>query len=179
MAISGDIDTMPLADLFQWVEMNRKTGCLEVKWQHEWTVLEKRIYFQDGVIVFASSNKPAERLGEYLISKKLISKENFEKCLKEGKEKKRLMTDVMQANGLVTKEQLTNILTELAETIIYDLFRWETGTFSFTTHPVPEPILQAEIQLRGQGIIMEALRRLDEEGREGPLDEAEVLDEIF
>lgn len=179
MALSGDIDTMPLADLFQWVEMNRRTGCLEVKWQHEWNILEKRIYFQDGVIVFASSNKPGERLGEYLISKKLLSKENFEKCLKEGKEKNKLMTDVMQSLGLVSKEQLTNILTDLAEEIIYDLFRWETGTFSFTTHPVPEPILQAEIQLRGQGIIMEALRRLDEEGREGPLDEAEVLDEIF
>jgi len=179
VALSGDIDTMPLADLFQWVEMNRKTGCLEVKWQHDWAILEKRIYFDDGVIVFASSNKPGERLGEYLISKKLLSKENFEKCLKEGKDKNKLMTDVMQAHSLVTKEQLTNMLTELAESIIYDLFRWETGTFSFTTHPLPEPILQAEIQLRGQGIIMEALRRLDEEKKEGPLDEVEILDEIF
>ncbi len=179
MALSGDIDTMPLADLFQWVEMNRRTGCLEVKWQHEWNILEKRIYFQDGVIVFASSNKPGERLGEYLTSKKFLSKENFEKCLKEGKEKNKMMTDVMQSLGLVSKEQLTNILTDLAEEIIYDLFRWETGTFSFTTHPVPEPILQAEIQLRGQGIIMEALRRLDEERKEGPLDEAEILDDIF
>lgn len=179
MALSGDIDTMLLADLFQWVEMNRRTGCLEVKWQHEWNILEKRIYFQDGVIVFASSNKPGERLGEYLISKKLLSKENFEKCLKEGKEKNKMMTDVMQSLGLISKEQLTTLLTDLAEEIIYDLFRWETGTFSFTTHPVPEPILQAEIQLRGQGIIMEALRRLDEERKEGPLDEAEILDDIF
>ena len=88
MAISGDIDTMPLTDLFQWVEMNRKTGCLEVKWQHEWNIMEKRIYFQNGVIVFASSNKQKERIGEFLISIKLISKEDFEKCLKEGKEKK-------------------------------------------------------------------------------------------
>lgn len=179
MAISGDIDTMPLADLFQWVEMNRKTGCLEVKWQHEWNIMEKRIYFQNGVIVFASSNKQEERLGDFLISKKLTSKEEFEKCLKEGKEKNKLMTDVMQANNIISKEQLTKILTELAENIIFDLFRWETGTFSFTTHPVPEPILQAEIQLNGQGIIMEALRRLDEERKDGPIDEVEILDEIF
>ncbi|MEK7851427.1 MAG: DUF4388 domain-containing protein [Deltaproteobacteria bacterium] len=179
MAISGDIDTMALADLLQWVELSRKTGCLEVKWQHEWNVMEKRIYFQDGIIVFASSNKQEEKLGEYLISKKLISKENFEKCLKEGKEKNKLMTDVMQANDLVSKEQLTNVMTELAENIIYDLFRWETGTFAFTTHPVPEPILQAEIQLKGQGIIMEAIRRLDEEKKDGPMEEAEVLDDII
>jgi hypothetical protein len=71
------------------------------------------------------------------------------------------------------------VLTELAEEIIYDLFLWETGTFSFTTHPVPPQILSAEIQLRGQGIIMEALRRLDELKKEGPIDEIEVLDEIF
>ena len=179
MAISGDIDTMPLADLFQWVEMNRKTGCLEVRWQHEWNIMEKRIYFQNGVIVFASSNKQGERLGEYLISKKFISKENFEKCLKEGKEKNKMMTDVMQANNFISKDQLTTVLTELAENIIYDLFRWETGTFSFTTHPVPDPILQAEVQLNGQGIIMEALRRLDEERKEGPIEEAEILDDIF
>lgn len=31
--------------------------------------------------------------------------------------------------------------------------------------------ITSEIQLRGQGIIMEAVRRLDEERREGPLDE--------
>lgn len=179
MAISGDIDTMPLADLFQWVEMNRKTGCLEVKWQHEWNIMEKRIYFQNGVIVFASSNKQKERIGEFLISIKLISKEDFEKCLKEGKEKNKLMTDVMQANKLISKEKLTNVLTDLAENIIYDLFRWETGTFSFTTHAVPEPILKAEIQLNGQGIIMEALRRLDEERKDGPIDEVEILDEIL
>lgn len=179
MAISGDIDTMPLADLFQWVEMNRKTGCLEVKWQHEWNIMEKRIYFQNGTIVFASSNKQEERLGEFLIAKKLISKEDFESCLKEGKEKNKMMTDIMQARNLISKEQLTKFLTELAENIIYDLFRWETGTFSFTTHPVPEPILQAEIQLNGQGIIMEALRRLDEERKDGPIEEVEILDDIF
>lgn len=179
MAIAGDIDTMPLADLFQWVEMNRKTGCLEVKWQHEWTVLEKRIYFQDGSIVFASSNKQAERLGEYLVAKKLISKEDFERCVKEGKEKNRMMTDIMQTNNIISKEQLTAVLTDLAQDIIYDLFRWETGTFSFTTHPVPDPILKAEIQLRGQGIIMEALTRLDEERKDGPIDEVEILDDIF
>lgn len=179
MALSGDIDTMPLADLFQWVEMNRKTGCLEVKWQHEWTIMEKRIYFHNGVIVFASSNKQGERLGEYLISKVLISKEDFERCLKEGKEKNKLMTDVMQTQNLISKEQLTTIMTELAEIIIYDLFRWETGTFSFTTSEIPAPILSAEVQLNGQGIIMEALRRLDEERKDGPIDEIEVLDEIF
>ena len=109
MAISGDIDTMPLADLFQWVEMNRKTGCLEVKWQHEWNIMEKRIYFQNGVIVFASSNKQKERIGEFLISIKLISKEDFEKCLKEGKEKNKLMTDVMQANKLISKEKMDKV----------------------------------------------------------------------
>ena len=179
MAVSGDIDTMPLADLFQWVEMSRKSGCLEVKWQHEWTALEKRVYFQDGVIVFASSNKQGEKLGEYLISRGLISKTDFEKCLKEGKEKNRLMTDVMQSYGFLSKEQLTTILSDIAEIIIYDLFRWETGTFAFTTHPVPKPILEAEVQLKGQGIIMEALRRLDEERKDGPIDEIEILDDIF
>lgn len=179
MAISGDIDTMPLADLFQWIEMSRKTGCLEVKWQHEWTIMEKRIYFQDGEIVFASSNKQGERLGEYLISKGFISKVNFEKCLKEGKDKNILMTDVMMTYNFISKEQLTTVLTDLAESIIYDLFCWETGTFSFTTSEIPKPILSAEIKLKGQGIIMEAVRRLDEARKEGPMDEIEILDDIF
>lgn len=179
MAVHGDIDTMPLADLFQWVEMSRKTGCLEVKWQHEWMIREKRIYFKDGSIVFASSNMQGERLGEYLISSKIVGKENLEKCLNEGKEKNKLMTDVMIAYNFISKEQLTNILTELAEKIIHDLFRWETGTFSFTTSAVPPQILSAEVQLRGQGIIMDALRMLDEEKKDGPIDEAEILDDIF
>lgn len=179
MAVSGDIDTMLLADLFQWLEMSRKSGCLEIKWQHEWTIREKRIYFQDGNIVFASSNIQGERLGEYLVSKKLISREDFEKCLAESKGKNKMMTDIILSNGYISKEQLTNMLTELAEKIIHDLFRWETGTFFFTTGNIPAQILSAEVQLRGQGIIMDALRQLDEEGKEGPLDEAEVLDEIF
>lgn len=60
--VSGEIDIMALPDVMQWAEVNRKTGTLTFKYQG----ISKMFYFQQGKIIFVSSQKEGERLGEFL-----------------------------------------------------------------------------------------------------------------
>ena len=51
MSISGNLRTMPFADLLQWVSQSRKTGTLSVEGEPH----NKKIYFRDGLIAAAGS----------------------------------------------------------------------------------------------------------------------------
>ena len=47
MTISGNLRTMPFADLLQWVSQSRKTGTLAI----EGEPYNKKIYFRNGLVV--------------------------------------------------------------------------------------------------------------------------------
>ncbi len=53
---------MPLTNLLQWVDLCKKNGTI-IENRYD---VEKKIYLENGMILFLSSNKEGERLGEYL-----------------------------------------------------------------------------------------------------------------
>jgi hypothetical protein len=64
MGLRGDLTTMGLEDIFQWLAVGKKTGVLELKgFLHT-----KRIYFHDGKISSVWSSDPREYLGQYLLA---------------------------------------------------------------------------------------------------------------
>uniref|UniRef100_UPI003D818996 DUF4388 domain-containing protein n=1 Tax=Trichloromonas sp. TaxID=3069249 RepID=UPI003D818996 len=60
--IQGDLGLMPLRDILHWGETRRISGALKVKNDD----LTKTFYLQEGKIVFLTSNKEGERIGEFL-----------------------------------------------------------------------------------------------------------------
>ncbi|MCL4840148.1 MAG: DUF4388 domain-containing protein, partial [Thermoanaerobaculia bacterium] len=69
MGITGNLRTMELAELLQWLSQARKTGTLVVR---NGTV-EKRVIFQDGKILTSGSTDPREYLGNFLVSHGYLS----------------------------------------------------------------------------------------------------------
>lgn len=53
MSLQGEIQTMPLQDLLQWLELVRKTGTLTVEDKH----IRQNFYFRKGEIATASSSR--------------------------------------------------------------------------------------------------------------------------
>ena len=51
MSLRGEIQTMPLADLFQWLELMQKTGVLKLGSGQ----IEQQFYFSNGMIATATS----------------------------------------------------------------------------------------------------------------------------
>ena len=69
MGIVGNLRTMQLEELLQWLSQSKKSGTLEIV--HGRT--EKKIFFKDGLILSSASNKPEEYLGHFLVSHGLIN----------------------------------------------------------------------------------------------------------
>ena len=63
MSLSGNIETMPLPDILQFIGLGRKTGVLTVKHVRR----RKHVCFHEGLAVFCSSNCPKEYLGQHLL----------------------------------------------------------------------------------------------------------------
>ena len=59
VSISGNLRTMPFADLLQWVAQSRKTGTLVVDGPR----FQKKVYFQDGSITASASDKVSNSAG--------------------------------------------------------------------------------------------------------------------
>ncbi|MFN7949030.1 MAG: HDOD domain-containing protein [Blastocatellia bacterium] len=53
MSLRGEIQTMPLTDLFQWLEMMRKTGILSIEHNHT----QQKFYLHEGLIATATSTR--------------------------------------------------------------------------------------------------------------------------
>ena len=68
MSISGNLHTMPFADLLQWVAQSRKTGTLVIEGEPH----NKKIYFKEGTIAGVASENPKEYLGFYMVGWGLV-----------------------------------------------------------------------------------------------------------
>ena len=54
MSITGNIKTMQLAELLQWLSQSQKTGTLVF----DNGQVEKRVFFRDGMIISSASTDP-------------------------------------------------------------------------------------------------------------------------
>src|SRR5882762_2952106 len=71
MGLSGNLRTMDLPEILQWISSGRKTGTLHL----ERRSVQKRIFFKGGVIHTSWSNDPRESLGQFLIRERLVTEE--------------------------------------------------------------------------------------------------------
>ena len=160
MSLAGNLRTMELPDVLQWVSSGRKTGTLYLE-RHS---IQKRIYFQDGGIYTSWSNDPRESMGQFLIRERLVSEEQLYKALLRSEEENRMLGLVLLADGAVSEEDIRRTLQTKAQESIYDLFLWPEGKFEFKDGETAAGDL-IPIELEVTHAIMEGIRRVDEWGR--------------
>ena len=78
MAIEGNLETMSLAELLQWLANGRQTGTLIV----DNGSVEKKIYLREGRVLSSSSSDPRGFLGHFLVSKGVISEEDADPAVR-------------------------------------------------------------------------------------------------
>lgn len=157
MSLRGDLRTMPLPDVLQWVGTGRKTGTLHV----ERRSVQKRIILREGTIFSSWSNDPRESLGQFLIRLRLVSEEQLFRALLAQEEKGRLLGSILVGDGILTEDDLRRALKAKAEETIYDLFLWPSGQFEFREGEVPENI-HITFETPVTPVILEGIRRVDE-----------------
>jgi Domain of unknown function (DUF4388) len=157
MGIVGNLKTMQLEELLQWLSLSKKTGTLEINHAQ----LAKKIYFRDGLIVSSSSNRPEEYLGHFLVSHGLITEEALTEAVQLQKQTHVLLGKILVNQGLLTEDSLHQMLRLKTEESIYDVFYWEEGDFGFLDDQLPESAM-VPMSLDVTGILMEGVQRVDE-----------------
>jgi hypothetical protein len=157
MSLRGDLKTMGLPDVLQWIATGRKTGTLHV----ERGSIQKRIIVREGNIYSSWSNDPRESLGQFLIRLGLVTEEQLFKALLGQEEQNQLLGSLLLANETITEYDLKRALKAKAEETLYDLFLWPSGEFAFHEGEVPVDI-RITYETPVTPVILEGIRRVDE-----------------
>lgn len=160
MALEGTLRDFSLADIFQLIGLQRKTGVLTLRSKEDVVTIS----FLDGKIVGADSlNKRLEdRLGQVLLKSKAISREALERALAVQRETLERLGHILLSHGILTKEELANALQQQILQIIYRTFRWQDGDYHFAQETSVDYDQELVTPMPTESILMEGARMLDE-----------------
>jgi hypothetical protein len=153
----GDLRRIQIADVLSFMAMIRATGKLVLRQGR----LERTLHWIEGEMTFASSNSPEQSLGQFLLRNGKINNVQYEEStLRVGPHVRHGKALVQM--GAISPNDLWWGLKNQALEIMYSLFTWKEGSFSFVE--AAEELLNERIALsiNTAGAIMEGIRRLDE-----------------
>jgi len=141
------------------INMSRKSGALKCKQN----TVEKVIFWTEGDITFAISNLPEDSLGEFLIARGRLTREQLEEASQKVTAEARLGKILVRESLLNPRDLWWAVQTQVLE-IIYSLFQWDHGAFELNKEEEGD-FEKIQLSTSTQNIIMEGIRRLDEWGR--------------
>lgn len=118
----------------------------------------KSIAFVEGGPVFATSSQRTDRLGEILYRAAMLSRDQLDEALEEVNKTGMSLGKVLLGKGILNPLDLYAALRRQVLEIIYSVFAWRRGEFSFLTgEPATED--RFPLPLTGAGVVMEGIRR--------------------
>lgn len=160
MAFEGNIKDFGVADVFQLINTQGKTGVLIFQFKREIISLG----FENGMISSASHNKKGvlKPIGDYLVLIGRISKEELKKFDRESKKKGIPVVDKLVENNVLTKEDLEKIIEFKIQEIVDELFTWKKGEYKFRLGERLYSKSKCSVLVNPQFLIIEGMRRIDE-----------------
>jgi hypothetical protein len=134
---------MHLCDLLQRIELCGKTGTVTIQSNG----ITKRIFLASGNLIFVSSEKGGERLGEYLHRRSHVDIERIRTALFEAQTMKIPFTQRLLKMHFFTPSGLKDVVGTHAEEIARDALRWTEGKFEFEQAALPPQVLKGPIKL--------------------------------
>ncbi|HCF60297.1 MAG TPA: hypothetical protein DFS52_20150 [Myxococcales bacterium] len=159
MALKGTLKDFGIADIFQLIGQQGKTGILHLADGDE----QVHVHFKDGNVVKAdcAGRKRKELLGDMLVRAGLISQRQLDEALEEQKRTLKRLGDILVSSRALARESLREMAQLQTTETLYRLFAWKSGTYEFEVTEVdfdPESITP----IRSESVLMEGFRRVDE-----------------
>jgi hypothetical protein len=160
VALRGNLRDFGIADVFQLIGQQRKTGVLEFKRDEQESV---QIRFDRGAVVFAApvANRADEALAEMLVRCGRLSREQVDSLTPECVAAAQTVPRLAVSRGWLTQPELERIEDLLTRETIFEVLRWENGEFDFRAQAVDHGRMFASL-LGAEQILMDALRMVDE-----------------
>jgi hypothetical protein len=159
VALRGNLQDFGIAEVFQLIGQQRKTGTLDVCKGSE----SLRLAFDAGCIVWARPVGQTEDavVGERLVRCGLMTQDRLEVLQRESETSARPIAGLAVDAGEVSAEDAAEIESLVTNETIFIVLRWSDGSFDFTAKPVHHD-LPAEKLLHAEQILMDGLRMVDE-----------------
>jgi hypothetical protein len=165
MAIEGPLHELGIHDVFQLLDLNRKTGALTVTS----FVRDNRgtVYFDRGAVVYAAIRSNPHPLGQLLLRAGKISEGDLSRAQavqQRGGGRPRL-GEVLVELGAISRRELERQVRFQVEEVVFELMSWQEGFFSFEEGEVREIPAEAAVRISTASVLMEGARRIDEWSR--------------
>jgi tetratricopeptide (TPR) repeat protein len=165
MAIEGPLRELGIHDVFQLLDLSRKTGTLRVT--SDLRGDEGVIDFQAGRVVRASIRSNAATTEELLLTSGRITEEDLRRAreLSAGNGNLDGVGAALVSIGAITQKELLRQHRMQVEGVIFELMSWREGFFSFEEQEIAAPSALAEFRVSTESLLMEGARRIDEWSR--------------
>jgi uncharacterized protein DUF4388 len=160
VALQGTLRDFSLADIFQLIGLQKKTGVLTLKAGQEVVTVS----FLEGNVVAADSlhRRLEDRLGTVLVKTGRITPGQLQEALRIQKQTLKRLGNVLVEQKFVTQEILREALKIQVSQMIYRLFRWRDGDYQFSQEAKLDYDRDYVVPLTAESVLMEGARIIDE-----------------
>ncbi|MGH7525906.1 MAG: DUF4388 domain-containing protein [Gemmatimonadales bacterium] len=166
MALEGPLKELHIHDVFQLLDLGRKSGVLRVTSELRQTA--GTVCFDRGGVVAAAVGNDAQPLGARLVRVGKITPAELDRAraLQTGGDGRRL-GDILVALGAIPRRELDRQLKAQVEDAVFELLGWTEGYFRFEEGSPCHAAIEAPVRFPTEALLMEAARRTDEWSRIG------------
>jgi predicted nucleic acid-binding OB-fold protein len=159
MDFGGDLSILEPTMIFQIANISRLSGVMKLI-----TVDNvARFYFREGELLYATIETRKKRIGEFLIDKGFINREQLDEALEEYRSKRanKKIGQILIDRGYLDYDSLTSAIQDQMKEVVYEVLQWKSGQFIFfnKVKPEDEGII---LDIKMDHLILEGLKRLDE-----------------
>ena len=164
MPIEGPLKELDIHDVFQLLDLGRKTG--ELRITSDLRQNAGRVWFERGAVVAAAIQTNPHPLGGVLLRAGKILEADLARAraMQSGGDRRRL-GDVLVEIGAIGRKELERQARAQVEEVVFELTSWSEGYFSFEECAVDGAALEASVRIPTEALLMEAARRIDEWSR--------------
>jgi hypothetical protein len=165
MAIEGPLRELGIHDVFQLLDLSRKTGRLRVT-----SLLrdnEGAVYFDRGRVVAAIIRSNPHPLGTLLLRAGKVAEGDLARAraMQAGDPQPRRLGEILVSIGALTPKELERQVRLQVEAVVFELMSWREGHFSFSEGQLGEIPVDALTSISTESLLMEGARRIDEWAR--------------
>ncbi len=162
-AFKGMLDVINIVDVFNLLQMGRKTGCLIIIRDAE----TKFIYFRQGDLEYAESNRDDEKVFLKLESYFGIEISKLQELYQKSLEEKKPFLNILVEEGIIEESEQEEYNKRIISEELYDLFFWNQGEFEFIENKdLPATAMPTEMPVTH--LILEGMQLVDELLRDAP-----------
>lgn len=164
MAIQGPLRELGIHDVFQLLDLGRKTGMLRISSalrQNEGT-----IWFHEAAVVAAAIQSNPHPLGTALLRAGKIREEDLARArARQEQGDGRRIGELLVAEGAISERELKAQVRAHIDDVVFTMLGWSEGYFIFEECPAEAIPRETDLRISVEHLLLEGARRIDEWSR--------------